>query len=246
MTTERPNHIVFERHGHSTLNAVQAESPVFFKTHDVRAPFANMPDHEVPLSTRGVEEARAVGKLLKVRSFKFDALYDSGYKRTVETLNYNLEVFSHIERKQMARKSDILIREREVGYTYFMTEPEIDANYPWYKEYWQTLGPVFARPIGGESIADIIPRVEQFLDHMFTECEGQNVLVVTHGRVISAVRYILEKWDYKQLEAFIKGHGPRNCSLTIYGKSRSTGMFELAEYDTLYILDRYFTPAGRS
>ena len=41
---------------------------------------------DVPLSDKGVEEARAAGKLLKAEGFSFDAAYTSTLKRAIKTL----------------------------------------------------------------------------------------------------------------------------------------------------------------
>ena len=46
---------------------------------------------DVPLSDKGVEEARAAGKLLKAEGFSFDAAYTSTLKRAIKTLWLVLE-----------------------------------------------------------------------------------------------------------------------------------------------------------
>ena len=46
---------------------------------------------DVPLSDKGVEEARAAGKLLKTEGFSFDAAYTSTLKRAIKTLWLVLE-----------------------------------------------------------------------------------------------------------------------------------------------------------
>ena len=46
---------------------------------------------DVPLSDKGVEEARAAGKLLKEEGFSFDAAYTSTLKRAIKTLWLVLE-----------------------------------------------------------------------------------------------------------------------------------------------------------
>ncbi|MBO5493001.1 MAG: 2,3-diphosphoglycerate-dependent phosphoglycerate mutase [Pyramidobacter sp.] len=46
---------------------------------------------DVPLSEKGVEEARAAGKLLKEEGFSFDAAYTSTLKRAIKTLWLVLE-----------------------------------------------------------------------------------------------------------------------------------------------------------
>ena len=238
MTTKRPRLLVLERHGESLLNQVRADSPIFFSDEEKKNLFKDMPDHKVGLSAEGVQQAVLTGVAMHERGFRFDRVYDSGYARTVQTIDYNLEAYSETEKRVMQRKHDILLRERETGYAYSMNRDYILKTFPWYQEYWQTHGPIFARPLGGESVADVIVRVEPFLDKLFEETEGERVLLVIHGRVLSAIRYLLEGWDYTILEKFLSGHGPKNCSLTTYETSLITGEFLLKEYDTcLYQLE---------
>jgi len=115
-----------------------------------------------------------------------------------------------------------------------MTQSEVEKSFPWLQEYWQTLGPVFARPVGGESIADVIDRVRVFLEQMFTETKGERVLIVLHGRVLAAVRFLLEGWTYDQLEEYMMGPGCINCGVTTYNRNDETNQLELAQYNIAY------------
>ena len=67
--------VIFLRHGQSQWNLENR--------------FTGWPD--VPLSDKGVEEARAAGKLLKEEGFSFDAAYTSTLKRAIKTLWLVLE-----------------------------------------------------------------------------------------------------------------------------------------------------------
>jgi broad specificity phosphatase PhoE len=234
MIKHYPKQLVLVRHGQSKLNVVRARSPIFFATPEERAPFIGIPDHAVGLSPVGQNEARGTGTGLRQAGFHFDRYYDSGYTRTVETLDLILGGLVTPGEKMGPRTHSILIRERETGYTYCMTIPEVETAFPWFQEYWKTLGPVFARPIGGESIADVILRVQVFLDQLFEETTGECVLIALHGRVLAAMRYLIEGWSYEQLEQFIKGSGCMNCGVTTYERNDKTNTLELREYNTAY------------
>lgn len=227
-----PKQLVLVRHAESLLNVIQAKSPSFFVTAEERKPFIGFPDHKVGLTERGVVQAQKTGKGLFEGSFKFDAVYDSGYERTVRTLDHILEAYTPTEREKMQRFHDLSLREREGGYSYCMLKAEMDASFAWLQEYWQTLGPVLARPVGGESIADVITRVQVCLHHIFLANEGKNVLIVLHGRVLSAVRYVLEGWSLQELEDRLGGH--KNCGVTRYEYDPLKKHLELAEYNTCH------------
>ena len=93
---------------------------------------------------------------------------------------------------------NLFVRERDPGFTYDMTEAEAEAAFPWLSEYWQTFGSFFARPPGGESLADVVGRVHTFLNTLFRDRAGQKVMVVTHGGTIRCFRFALERWGYEQ------------------------------------------------
>lgn len=236
MLDASPKTLVLVRHGQSTLNVARTKTPIFFSSPEDRAPFVGIPDQKVTLSPKGRMEARGTGKGLSGRMASgFEYAYDSGYVRTVETLDLILEELREMDPTQKAvRKHSILIRERETGYTYCMTKPEVEAAFPWFQEYWDTLGPIFARPIGGESVADVIERVQIFLSEMFAETKGKRVLIVLHGRVLAAMRYLLEDWSYSELEAFLTGVSPINCGVTTYERNDKTNTLKLKEYNIPY------------
>ncbi len=228
-----PQQLVLVRHGESLLNVAHAQSPIFFNSHEDRLPFLEMPDHRVGLSEKGKEEARMTGTGLKQDGFVFDVCYDSGYKRTVETLDLVLE---NLEQRSIniKRTYSILLRERESGYAYCMTKAEVETAFPWLQEYWRTLGPIFARPIGGESVADVIARVQTFLGYLFREEQGKRVLLVLHGRIVATIRFLLENWTYDELEHFLTHGSPKNCGVTTYDRKGDSVTLELQTYNKLY------------
>lgn len=226
--------MVLVRHGESELNHARVSGPIFFETKEDRFPFVGVADHKIELTTQGERQSLSTGVALAKMNLDLDFVYDSGYVRTVKTLDNLLEGFSEEKKKTIKRKQNLLIRERESGYTYFMTKSEVEESFPWYEEYWSTLGPVLARPIGGESIADLIVRIRMFLDQTFKETAGKNILISCHGRVLSAMRYLLEDWTFADLEHFLSSKGPRNCGVTIYSFSPESNRLCLKEYDTCY------------
>ena len=234
MKIHTPQLLVFIRHGETPRNVVQSHSPIHFRDHESKKGVAGIPDHCIPLTPRGIAQARRVGKELKNRFGAFDTAYHSGYVRTEKTLAGILEAYTAEERARLAIKRSIRLRERESGYSFDMTKDEAEQHFPWMADYWKTIGPLFARPSGGESLAQVIERVEPFLEKMFREEEGKRVCVVMHGRVLAAIRFLLENWTYEEAEAFLNHRSPKNCGVTVYRPDSKNGILALSEYNTVY------------
>jgi broad specificity phosphatase PhoE len=113
-----------------------------------------------------------------------------------------------------------------------MTEAEAVAAFPWLKEYWQTFGGFFSRPVGGESLAQVVERVYLFLNMLFRDRAGQKVLIIAHGGTIKCLRFLLEHWDYEK--ALSSSENCENCSLTLYEYSSKEKKLVLKERNTVY------------
>jgi len=229
-----PKQLILVRHAESLLNVVHAQSPSFFPTSEARAPFANMPDHKVDLSPKGVTQAIATGIALQKSGYAFSDVIDTGYKRTVQTLDHILDAYPEEERKLIKRQRDISLRERETGYSYCLSRPEADQHFPWMREYWKTFGPVFAKPVGGESLAGTIDRVRMAMMQIFLSTQEKNVLCCLHGRVISAIRYLLDDSSLDDLEEFIPSTNQSNCGVTVYDYSKDLGRLVLTSNNVVH------------
>jgi 2,3-bisphosphoglycerate-dependent phosphoglycerate mutase len=145
------------------------------------------------------------------------ALFHSGYQRTIETTAGLLRAYSPQEQALLSQHSDLLLRERDTGYAFDMTQEEFERHFPWMDHYWKTFGAFFAHPPGGESMAQVSQRVALFLDHLYRDLAGKKVLIVSHGGTIRAFRYWLEQWSYVQAnEHFRSFAAPKNCAVTSY------------------------------
>jgi len=126
------------------------------------------------------------------------------------------------------------IRERDPGFTYDMTEAEVDQHFPWLREYWQTYGGFFSYPPGGESLAMVTQRVYLFLNMLFRDRAGEKVLVVSHSGTIRCFRFLLEHWDYEQALAWPSGQSPAYCGVTDYHQDRQRERLVLGEYNSVF------------
>ena len=221
------------RHGESVRNKAK-KGLTYFADEDARAALDGIPDHHIVLTPEGLEQARKTGAHLRRRFGTFDYAYTSGYERTKQTLEGILEAYTPKERGQIKMRTNPFIRERDPGYTYDMTTAEAEAAFPYLKKHWATFGGYFTAPPGGESLAKVSERVYLFLNMLFRDRAGQNVLLVTHGGTIRCLRAILEHWDYKQATAWPKGEEPKNCGVTVYEYDAKLERLLLKEYNTIY------------
>jgi broad specificity phosphatase PhoE len=224
----RPSLLVLVRHGESERNVAKKDN-MFFLDDESRTPVRGVPDHRIALTAEGLRQARATGAALRARFGVFQHVYHSGYRRTVETAEGILEAYPPDARARMRVRHDLFVRERDAGHAYDMTGEEAVAAFPWLQDYWQTHGPFFARPPGGESLAQVCERVYTFLHKLARTKAGQRILVVTHAGTLRCFRYVLERWTYDEAERrFAHEHIP-NCSVTWYGFDEGAGRLALGE-----------------
>ena len=228
---KKPSLLVFVRHAESTRNA--AKTGTFFTSDEQRKQVQGISDRETPLTARGLQQAEQTGRALQQRFGAFDALFHSGYQRTIETAAGLLRAYTPEERGALPQHTNLLIRERDTGYAFDMTQEESELHFPWLSNYWKTFGAFFAHPPGGESMAQVCQRVALFLDHLYRDLAGKKVLIVSHGGTIRAFRYWLEQWSYQEADAhFHSFAAPKNCAVISYVNQDDT--LKLTEDGTIF------------
>ncbi|MBI3046020.1 MAG: histidine phosphatase family protein [Candidatus Harrisonbacteria bacterium] len=210
--------LILIRHAESLRNVV--ETGTFYKNNQERDKVGLMRDCLVPLTEKGRRQARKTGRALKKRYGVPDYFFYSPYVRAKDTMNDILGAYNPEEVKLMSIKEELLIRERDSGYCHNLIEAEIRQNFPWFLEYWHW-APILERvPIGGESILQIAEgRLSLFLKkvrELPCELGPVKIAVVSHGRAIIGLRYLLEGWDYERANYEIEHNNPRNSSVTVY------------------------------
>jgi probable phosphoglycerate mutase len=210
-----PELLVLVRHGQSDRNVAKA-GHVFFPDEESRAAFAGVPERQAALTELGWQQARALGVRLREEHERFDLVLHSGYRRTRETAEALLEAWPVDARAAMVVGEDPLLSERDAGHAVNMTTAEAREAFPWLAEYWRTTGPLFARPPGGESIADVAARVRLFLRSREAEFASRRVLLVTHNGTLRAFRSVLEGWTSDEFEQHLRGDGHANCAVLAY------------------------------
>ena len=170
---------------------------------------------DVPLSPRGVEEAKNAGD--KLKGFTFDRAFTSVLSRANETLRFVLEV---IGQTAIPIEKDKALNERMYGELQGLNKAETATKYGdaqvkiWRRSY-------DVRPPGGESLKDTAERVLPYYDTRIKPCvlKGETILIAAHGNSLRALVMQLEQLSKEQvLELNIPTGAPLLYELDKSGK----------------------------
>ena len=170
---------------------------------------------DVDLSPKGIEEAKAAGKILKEMNLVFDIAYTSYLKRAIKTLNIVLEEMDELyipvykswrlnerhygalqglNKAETAKKygdEQVHIWRR----SFDIAPPSIDKDSEYYPKSDRRYAdlPDSEIPLG-ESLKDTIARVLPYWHSDISKSlqEGKNVIVAAHGNSLRAlIKYLL-------------------------------------------------------
>lgn len=149
---------------------------------------------DVPLTEKGVQEARAAGTLLKGREFA--VAYTSALSRAQDTLRHMLEVMG----ADIPVIRDQALNERMYGDLQGMNKQQMRAKFGaeivqlWRRSY-------DIPPPGGESLKDTAARTLPFFERAILGDirDGRNVLVVAHGNSNRSIVMSLEKLSKEEV-----------------------------------------------
>jgi 2,3-bisphosphoglycerate-dependent phosphoglycerate mutase len=170
---------------------------------------------DVPLSPRGVEEAKNAGD--KLKGFTFDRAFTSVLSRANETLRFVLEA---IGQTAIPIEKDKALNERMYGELQGLNKAETATKYGdaqvkiWRRSY-------DVRPPGGESLKDTAERVLPYYDTKIKPCvlKGETILIAAHGNSLRALVMQLEQLSKEQvLELNIPTGAPLLYELDHSGK----------------------------
>ena len=150
---------------------------------------------DVPLSPKGIEEAKAAGK--KLAGFTFDRAFSSVLARANETLRIVLEA---IGQTTIPIERDKALNERMYGELQGLNKAETAQKYGdeqvkiWRRSY-------DVRPPGGESLKDTAERVLPFYDSRIKPylLKGNTILIAAHGNSLRALVMRLEQLTREQV-----------------------------------------------
>jgi len=167
------NYLVLLRHGESEWNKENR--------------FTGFKD--VELSDTGVAEAKRAGDSLK--KIKFDKVFTSTLKRAYTTAELALTEAG--QKHEFVKHDDL--RERDYGDLTGLNKDETRKKYGdeqvhiWRRSY-------DVRPPGGESLQDVVARVEPYYRANIEPLvkAGKNVLIAAHGNTLRAMLIILGEY----------------------------------------------------
>jgi len=203
MKWSRPREIVFIRHGESLRNVIMGDH-YNLQDEEAVARLDGKYDHDIPLTERGHQQALISGPRIMADIGIPDFFYHSGYVRAQQTKDCLLADLPSEQRAKIQVRHSIKLRERDPGYTWHMTQAEVDRHFPWIKEYYRRAGKLFYRPPGGESILDVHDgRLHGLLNSVIRDRPGKTVWFVCHGHVMRAARILMERLTIAEAGAMV-------------------------------------------
>jgi 2,3-bisphosphoglycerate-dependent phosphoglycerate mutase len=150
---------------------------------------------DVPLSPRGIQEAKDAGE--KLRRFTFDRAFTSVLARANETLRLVLDT---IGQTGIPIEKDKALNERMYGELQGLNKDETVKKYGeaqvkiWRRSY-------DVRPPGGESLKDTAERVLPYYEQTIKPyvLNGDTILVAAHGNSLRALIMELEQLSREQV-----------------------------------------------
>jgi 2,3-bisphosphoglycerate-dependent phosphoglycerate mutase len=138
---------------------------------------------DVPLSPKGIEEAKQAGE--KLRGFTFDRAFTSVLTRANETLRLVLEA---IGQTTIPIEKDKALNERMYGDLQGLNKAETAKKYGdaqvkiWRRSY-------DVKPPGGESLKDTAERALPYYEKMIKPClvKGETIIIAAHGNSLRAL-----------------------------------------------------------
>jgi 2,3-bisphosphoglycerate-dependent phosphoglycerate mutase len=150
---------------------------------------------DVPLSARGIQEAKNAGD--KLRGFTFDRAFTSVLVRANETLRLVLE---GIGQTKIPVERDKALNERMYGELQGLNKAETAKKYGDDQvKIWRRSFEV--RPPGGESLKDTADRVLPYYETRIKPhlLKGESILIAAHGNSLRALVMQLEQLSKKQV-----------------------------------------------
>jgi 2,3-bisphosphoglycerate-dependent phosphoglycerate mutase len=208
--------IYLVRHGQSMANVDKAIH-------------SSTPDHAIPLSALGEQQATLAGSalqdLLAQEGVAWNTrmrIWTSPYKRTRDTADLlQAELMPHFT--NMDRRENIMLCEQQFGLFDGIPDNEIPVRFPQEHAHYALAekfeGRFWPRMPMGESRFDVALRVHQAFGtfHRDADRHGiENIIVVCHGVVLRA---FVMQWRHLPYEWFEAQKNPGNCDIYHLGST---------------------------
>ncbi len=152
---------------------------------------------DVPLSPKGIEEAKRAGERIKKEGIHFDKAYTSVLQRAQVTLSLILEVLGQTS---LTVIKDQALNERHYGDLQGLNKAETE------KKFGETQVKIWRRsydvaPPNGESLKDTAARTLPYFESKILSDlkQGKNVIVSAHGNSLRSIVMVLDKLSKEQV-----------------------------------------------
>ena len=159
-------------------------------------------NRDIDLTDEGVRQVEAAADGLACGGWRFDRVYASPYRRAVHS--------AEIVCSRIGGTPIVDDRVREIGFGEYEGTPYLNGSYA-----DGNIRSAFERPSkyvprGGESYAEVLARVRDFLERELKPLEGRcgRVLVVAHGGLLRAVMTTVTG---SALDDYWRGRQPNCC-----------------------------------
>lgn len=195
--------------------------------------YSRCPDHAIPLSARGEQQARDAGSALReiidLPASEPLRVWASPYRRTRQTADL-LEAGLRERYPHADRREHINLCEQQFGLFDGVPDEELPQRFPKEHAHYELAerfeGRFWARMPLGESRFDVAIRVHQAFGtfHRDAERHGvKNIVVVCHGVTLRAFAM---QWLHLPYEWFDAQKNPGNCDIYhISGHERGEGRY---------------------
>jgi broad specificity phosphatase PhoE len=208
-----PHTLVVVRHAESTGNII---------SRDERA-LLDDPNHAYPLTPRGVDQARRIGKEIRVcygREY-FETSFHSTFKRSMQTLDV-IRAESDLSSRIV---EDARLDEKWDGIFHDLTAERIETRYPEQQALYHRTGYYHFRAPGGEDCIDVEMRIRSFFADVARVSSGP-ILILGHGSWMMVLRRLLEGWTVPEFVKNKRDNPPPNCGLFEYARGKN-GLYTL-------------------
>ena len=227
MTERWPSILWIVRHGESAGNVARDQAMASGAERIALA----VRDVDVPLSPRGEDQARALGRWFArgAADGRPEVILASPYVRAQATARLFREAGGTDGDEPVC--VDERLREKEFGILDGLTTSGVAARYPDQVDFRRLLGKFYHRPPGGESWCDVVFRLRSLLDTTMLHHPGKRVMIVAHQVVVLCLRYVIERLSEAEVLAIDQAGDVANCSVTEYRVDPAKGALALVRYN---------------
>ena len=195
----KPNRIFLVRHGESEGNV----DPTIFQT---------MQDYEVPLTLKGVMQARLAGKKLHDRVSRSVAFHVSPFSRTTDTY---FEI-AKSWKSPLPVSFNPQLREREWSGWEYSGKRLSDKQW---RSFW------FRFPNGGDAPSDVYDRFSIFMMELNETNQKSDVVIVSHGTAINVM--MTKLLNLHPTHDFARMRNSKNCEITELARLSGSNKYKL-------------------